>query len=492
MFRINLNIVNRFFIAILFLSNHLLIALPNSDIAPGYDSIVQEIDQNIQSMRNETACKIYATYQQSVKEKNNHFLKRKNTDDELYAERISELNRLTPVKLDYNEHVKKYIEIYTTRRKGDFEKIMGLAKLYFPLFEETLAKYNLPLELKYLAVVESSLNPKAVSKSGAVGLWQFLFNTSRMFDLEINSYIDERCDPVKSTEAACKYLQYLFNTFQDWQLAIASFNGGPGVVRNAIERSGGKTDYWELFPYLTEQMKIYLPAFIATNYVINYAEDHDIVPINPDYSYHQVDTVFVNQPVSFAQITEVLNIPVEDLRNLNPIYIRDMIPDDGRKHSLTLPSNKIIRFIRKSEKIYATEVPSLNYQNSPMLSASLDGKVQTEHIVQKGEFFHKIALKYNCSIENIKKWNNLTSDFLYPGQKLVIWIPKENAITFDPNKTNENETDNSYIYYVVQEGDTIWGIANKFNLKSIDIIKKYNEGVDENNLKPGQRLKIYW
>ena len=246
----------------------------------GNDTVVDGIDKRIHFFFEEMANKRserksdIKTEIVEINEDNKSVTEQKNINPEiLCSERIELLNKSTPIELAYNQYVKKFVDIYSGRRKKEFEKIRGLSDLYFPIFEEKLDKYNLPLELKYLPVVESSLNALAVSPSGAVGLWQFLFNTSNMFDLEINSYIDERRDPVKSTEAACRYFLYLYNIFNDWQLAIASFNGGPGEIRNAIEKSGGKTSFWDLQPYLSQQTKNYVPAFIASLYVLNYADE---------------------------------------------------------------------------------------------------------------------------------------------------------------------------------------------------------------------------
>jgi membrane-bound lytic murein transglycosylase D len=288
-----------------------------------------------------------------------------------------------------------------------------------------LDKYDLPLELKYLTIVESGLNSNARSKSGAVGLWQFLLNTCRLFDLEVNSYIDERKDPYKSTDAACRYLEYLYNTYSDWQLVLASYNGGPGDIRKALERSNGSTDYWEIRPYLTEQAQNYVPAFIASYYIMTYYKEHNIKPVRPKYNLRNIDTLWINYPVSFKQISEVTGVSNEDLRFLNPIYRRDFIPDMGKPLLLTLPSEKVQKYLRNESRIIGRSFVKEDYNSMVNNAASTDNKVKIIHTVEKGEFFHKIAMKYNCTIENIKAWNNLTDNFLYPGQQLIIWIEPE-------------------------------------------------------------------
>ena len=345
--------------------------------------------------------------------------------DLFFEYRIAELNKNTPVELEYNEAVKYYIDLYSIHRRDEFAKIIGLSELYFPYFDEMLAKFNLPLELKYLTIVESGLNPLAVSKSGAVGLWQFLLNTGRLFDLEINSYIDERRDPFKSTEAACRYLNYLYSTFGDWQLVLSSYNGGPGDVRKAIERSDGTVQYWEIRPYLSDQAQNYVPAFIAVTYLMNYYRDHHITPVSPPYHYRDLDTLRISYYLTFSQISSMLDMPVEELRFLNPVYKMDIIPEMNEPAVLILPKDKISLFIRNESRMLGCDPEEQDYHTLINNAKSTDNKIKIIHIVEKGEFFHKIALKYNCTLENIKTWNNLTDNYLTPGQKLVIWIDKE-------------------------------------------------------------------
>ncbi len=246
--------------------------------------------------------------------------------DMLYEYRIAGLNRLSPVELVYNADVRRYIDLYTGPRREEMARIIGLSELYFPIFDEILDRHGLPLELKYLTVIESGLNPLATSKSGAVGLWQFLLNTGRLFDLEVTSMVDERCDPYKSTEAASRYLAYLYTTFHDWQLVLSSYNGGPGEVRKAIERCHGETDYWKLRPYLSNQAKNYVPAFVAAIYMLNFYKEHGIVPIKPDFDYFHTDTLHIRYAVSFSQVSSEIGLDIDHIRMLNPVYKRDYIP----------------------------------------------------------------------------------------------------------------------------------------------------------------------
>jgi membrane-bound lytic murein transglycosylase D len=345
--------------------------------------------------------------------------------DMLYEYRIAQLNRLSPVPLDYNEEVRRYIDLYLGTRKADMAQIIGLSEVYFPVFDEIMDRYQLPYELKYLTIVESGLNPLAVSKSGAVGLWQFLLNTSRLFDLQVTSYIDERRDPYKSTEAACKYLNYLYGTFHDWQLVLSSYNGGPGEIRKAIERCKGETGYWKLRPYLSEQARNYVPAFIAVFYVMHYYKEHGIVPVVSAYNYQQLDTLHIRYAVSFEQISAMIDLPVTAIRRLNPVYRTDYIPSQEPWSLLILPADKIQLYLQQEISIlgYSTEVQDYNYmvQNA----GSTAGRVKIIHEVKPGEFTHRIAMDYHCTLENIKAWNNLPGYEVKAGQKLVIWVKAE-------------------------------------------------------------------
>jgi membrane-bound lytic murein transglycosylase D len=414
--------------------------------------------------------------------------------DLVYEYRIAELNNLTPIELEYNERVRRYIDVYTIERRDHLAKIIGLAEYYFPIFEEALDKYSLPLELKYLAIVESALDPRAISSTAAVGLWQFKINTSTMFDLEVNSYIDERCDPLKSTEAACSYLQYLYRIFNDWQLALAAYNGGPGVVSNAIERSGGKTSFWEIQPFLPEQTKGYVPAFIAVNYAMNYYKEHNIEPIRPDFIYIDVDTVVVRKAASLDRISEIIDIPLETLQFLNPSYRQDYIPKLNNGAVVVLPKNKIKAFIKNELAILDGTKKTQKIIDVVSGNGSTSGKVKIVHEVAKGEYFHKIAIKYGCTIDDIREWNSLPTNDLNVGQKLDVWISPSMAAAIEEEKLlpkQQRDSTDRYIYYTVQKGDTVWSIATKFNCRSITDLKEENNIVKDSDLKPGTKLKIY-
>jgi membrane-bound lytic murein transglycosylase D len=345
--------------------------------------------------------------------------------DMLYEYRIAQLNKLSPVELVYNAEVRKYIDLYTGPRHEEMARIIGLSRLYFPIFEEVLDRQGLPLELKYLTVIESGLNPMAISKSGATGLWQFLLNTGKLFDLEISSLVDERRDPYKSTEAACRYLSYLYGTFHDWQLVLSSYNGGPGEVRKAIERCHGVTDYWKLRPFLSEQAKNYVPAFVAAYYMLNFYQDHGIVPLLPDFDYLHTDTLHLRYAVSFSQISEIIGLDVSLIRLLNPVYKLDYIPERSPYALLVLPADKTSMYLQQEVSIQGVSVKPADYNDMVAQSGNTSGKTRIIHVVQPGEFTHKIAMQYHVTLENIKAWNHLEGYEVKTGQRIVIWISRE-------------------------------------------------------------------
>lgn len=416
--------------------------------------------------------------------------------DLVYEYRITELDNQTPIDLEYNKYVRRYIDVYTIEQRNHMADIAGKARQYFPLIEQMLDKHNLPLELKYLAIVESALDPFAVSSSGAVGLWQFKLNTSRMFDLTVSSYIDERRDPYKSTEAACDYLRYLYRTFHDWQLALAAYNGGPGVVRKAIERSGGKRSFWELYPHLPAQTKGYVPAFIAVNYAMNHLQVHQIEPGEASFLHEETDTLNIHYAASFEKIASEIDLPIETLKKLNPVYRRNFIPNMSQPAPLILPKGKVASFLKHEKQIFESKPVVNTLRDSVDEDPQDQGKKKLVHIVKKGEYFHKIAMKYNCTIEQIRRWNELPDNNLQVGQKLDIWVDphyveriKQERMRMEKQATAD--TNKRVVFYTVQKGDTIWKIANKFNCESITDLIRANDIEDEDDLKPGKQLKIY-
>lgn len=357
--------------------------------------------------------------------------------DEVYAERLKMM--ATEVQLPYNDVVKKYIQIYT-RKGGVMERVLGLAQYYFPIFEEALYRYKLPMELKMLPVIESALIPRAESKASAVGLWQFMLRTGKYYGLEINSFVDERCDPVKSTEAACKYLKDMYKIYGDWTLVIASYNCGAGNVNKALERfrsSHGGADaktYWDIYEYLPRETRGYIPAFIAATYAYTYYKAHNL---NPTIPWHPLatDTVQVNRMLHLEQVATTLNIPIEVLRGLNPQYTVDVVPAKNQTYALTLPQEYAASFVRESPEIYGKDslylAKYLNISNlspeqltassSRSSSASAKGTKIT-YKIKSGDILGRIAARYNVTVKQLMSWNNIkNAKSLRPGQTLVIY-----------------------------------------------------------------------
>jgi membrane-bound lytic murein transglycosylase D len=427
-------------------------------------------------------------------------------DDMVYESRLSRLNTASPFDLEYNPAVKMYIEMYAIRKRTLVSKMMALSQLYFPLFEQTLDKYNLPLELKYLAICESALNPLAKSRSGAMGLWQFMYPTGKMFGLRVTSYMDERCDPYKSTIAACEYFKYLYGLFGDWQMVLAAYNCGPGNVNKAIRRSGGKKTYWEIRPFLPTETQGYVPAFIAVNYVMNHTAEHNLHSAIPKKTFLMVDTVKIKKQISFEQISATLNVPLEDVQYLNPIYRKNIIPSgENEQFTLTLPSDKIGLFVANEDSIYS-------FLSKDIASAAnmQTREVKKIHTVKKGEYLTSIAKKYRCSTTDIKTWNHLKSNSVYPGKKLIVYVyettpsiatankpstlpntsvAKENAIAENKTPTTETTIVGEYKYYTVKKGDSLYRIAQQNNT-TIDEIKRLNNMKIKYSLMPGQKLKV--
>lgn len=343
--------------------------------------------------------------------------------DYIYAKRIENLDEQTPIKLDFNEHVLKYINAYGVRNRDKLEIVMTRSAYYFPIFEECLDKYNLPLELKYLAAVESALDPTAVSKSGAVGLWQFMKPTSDILGMNVSSYIDERRDVYISTDAACRYLKYLYETFGDWQLALVAYNGGPGTVKKAIARSGGKTDYWELRPYFTEQMQNYVPAFIAMNYLMAYHAEHNIFPKIKFIESVMTDTLHVSGYLHLKNIADACCVDFEMLKKLNPVYTYGYIPMDGNDHTLVLPIDITHLFLQKSNEICALKDSVSDTTTVPPFMVKPIREKIMYHIVVSGDNLFRLSMTYKCTVPEIYLWNGLTDSYVLKiGDRLKIMV----------------------------------------------------------------------
>jgi membrane-bound lytic murein transglycosylase D len=432
-------------------------------------------------------------------------------DPALVESRLAKLNAQSPFDLVYNNEVQAYINLYSIRSRRSVERMLGLSELYYPMFEEQLDKYNLPLELKHLAVIESALNPTATSRAGARGLWQFMYTTGKMYNLEVNSYVDERCDPYLETVAACQLLQALYKMFGDWQMVLAAYNAGPGTVNKAIRRAGGgKKTYWEIRPFLPKETQGYVPAFIAANYVMNYHAEHNLWAIAPIKTFYDVDTVAVKQQVTFSQLEAVLGISHDELEFLNPMYKLGVIPVSFTEpYKLVLPVSKVGNFVTNEQAIY-------NYIKTDTAMTSLAvTAVKTTHVVKKGETITTISRRYKCSVTDIRAWNGLKSNTLRPGQKLVIYTPgkvplpatsttttaatekKPASTTTTKTETKTPTTTTSstdaagtkYKYYTVKNGDNLWTIAQKFGT-TVDALKKLNGYGSKVVLHTGDKIKV--
>ena len=338
--------------------------------------------------------------------------------------RLSALNDRTPFNLAYNLSLEKVINSYLRYRKRYYPALIAKAKYYFPMFEQYLDQYDIPLEMKYLAIVESALRPKIKSSVGATGLWQFMYGTGKQFDLKVSSYVDERQDPVKATIAACKYLRQLHTIFGDWDLALAAYNSGPGNVRKAIKRSGGNKNYWNIRPYLPRETAGYVPAFYATMYLFEYADKHKVYSEVPEFFNFQTDTIQIKRTITFEQISEKINVHKDVLTDLNPAYKLAIIPFiEGRNYALRLPSTKIVEFLDKEEEIYAlADLADAQRENPLPKYFEMDKRIRYK--VRNGDFLGKIAQKFGVYITDIERWNSLKSTHLKIGQRLYIYPKK--------------------------------------------------------------------
>ena len=440
---------------------------------------------------------------------------------ELLKKRLSELDAKSPFNIEYNPGLENLIKSFLKNRKKSFERLMAISEYYFPVFEEALAKQNVPLEIKYLAVVESALNPKAVSRMGATGLWQFMYQTGKQYNLKIDSYVDERSDPLKASEAAAKYMSNMYRIFGDWDLVLASYNSGPGNVAKAIRRSGGQENYWNIRKNLPKETQGYVPAFLATMYIYEYHKEHGIVPNRALVKHFETDTVAIKQQMSFRQISDLLDIPVTQLQLLNPSYKMNVVPHyKDKMHFLRMPSDKIAVFTSNEDKIYAYASNEHNNREKPFFSVDADsdttrlassGTARTisktkYHTVKRGDALGTIAQRYGISLSELKRMNNLRSNAIAAGRRLkIITYQKENiavavkkdtkAVIKDskaviasndaaPAETKSVPTD----YYIVQKGDNLNAIARKFDVAVSDL-KEWNN-MEDNVVMLDTKLKI--
>lgn len=437
-----------------------------------------------------------------------------NVPDSVFIKRLASINSY--ITLPYNETVRNFIILYAEKMPSKMATMLSLAEYYFPIFEETLNAYDMPLELKYMAIIESALNPTAVSRARAKGMWQFIYNTAKSYGLKINSYVDERFDPVKSADAAARYMKDAYDIFGDWSLAISAYNCGFGNVSKAIRRAGGKRDFWSIYPYLPRETRGYMPAFVGAMYAFNFYKEHGIRPETSPLPPH-VDTFYVKKNLHFRQISEVVGVPQQDLHNLNPQYIKDIIPGNEGPCILRLPSKFSGTFIDCEDSVY-------NYKSKEIFSPATLADIHTgsardyDRIVYKvkqGDYLGKIAAHHHVTVAQIKKWNNLKNNNLRIGQRLEIYpggrgpakASSSAASTAKPAtktepakstvKTQEKPAASAstasksqdYTIYKVKKGDTLSKIASRYPGISAQNIMDYN-GMKSSKLSIGQKIKI--
>jgi len=413
-------------------------------------------------------------------------------DTTILKNQLERLNQKTQLNIVYNPILARTIQAFLKSRKKSLGKLFKIADYYFPIFEEKLVKYDIPLEMKYLAIVESALNPRAVSRAGAGGLWQFMYSTGKMYGLEINSYVDERFDPIQSTEAACKHMQDLYKVFKDWNLVLAAYNSGAGNVTKAIRRSGGYKNYWNIRPYLPRETASYVPLFEATLFLGEYANEYGIdKEVGNKFHYIATDTVRVKKTLTFDQISKLLKMSTAELEFLNPQYKLNIIPYvEDKNYTLKLPVELVGVFVNNEPEIYAYVQKELNRREKP-LPKFYKFKNYTVYRVRPGDFLGKIARRYHVSISKIKRWNRLRSNRLRVGQKLKIYSRHAMIVSAKSkqNKTSKSKLKSSFIIYKVKPGDTLWDISRKYKISVTDI-KRWNKLKSSDKLRPGMKLKI--
>ncbi len=416
-----------------------------------------------------------------------------NAPDSVVQARFDSLNLFTPFELVYNKQVKQYINYYTRKNPEFLVKLMGLSKYYFPMFEEYLDKYDLPFELKYLAVIESALNPTANSRAGAKGLWQFMYSTGKMYGLKANSITDDRFDPDKETDAACRHLKDLYHIYDNWSMALAAYNSGAGNVNKALRRAKGVKSYWAIWPFLPRETRGYVPAFTAVVYAMTFAEEMGIHTVETSVPFFQTDTVMVKEVLSFEQLNEFLGVPRDTLEFLNPTFKKGIIPSTAsHPYAIRLPLEFIGPFIDKEKELYAYKTEK-GIEKDKLKKEIAKAKERHIHIVRSGENLGLIAQRYHTSVRKIKAWNGLRSSRIYPGKRLVVYGGSSYSRKTGKkrNKSKPNKTyDGQYLYHTVRSGDTLWDIAKLYDGVSVKQIKRLNGIRNSHRLKPGQKIKI--
>jgi membrane-bound lytic murein transglycosylase D len=484
------------------------------------DSIDSNFDANLDSMMNsyDVEEQVPAGYLQTLVDTNNV----PDFPDSVYIQRLAAIP--TVVKLAYNPIVKRYIDVYTKKKRQSVDVMLGLSKHYFPIFDDIFDYYDVPNELKYMSIIESALNPRACSRTRAVGLWQFMYGTGRLYGLEVNSLVDERYDPIKSTYAAAKYVSDLYAVYKDWLLVIAAYNCGPGNVNKAIRRSGGKTNYWDIYYYLPRETRGHVPAFIAATYVMNYYKEHNLVAAAVDLPV-SYDTLHISKRLHLQQVSDVIGVPIQQLRDLNPQYRQDIIPAYNKIYSLCVPSEYAYSFIDRQDSIFSYKDSVFFNPLKLVMSPSSKSHVyfvpeapgadfaKLVYTVKSGDNLGFVSSWYDVSISDLRFWNGIHRNVIRAGQKLLIYkhknkadrykdidqmtleqkqamIGKPIALLQTPPVVQNNIFSGEYVMYTVKAGDSLWDIAKKFPGVSDYDIMHLNNITNVSMIKPGQQLKI--
>jgi membrane-bound lytic murein transglycosylase D len=443
--------------------------------------------------------------------------------DSVYIDRLKKIP--TVVDLTYNSIVRRYIEVYTRQKRSSVEVMLGLSQYYFPIFDDIYDYYDVPNEMKYMSIIESALNPRAYSRTRAVGLWQFMYGTGKQYGLTINSLVDDRRDPIKSTYAAARYVKDLYAIYNDWTLVIAAYNCGPGNVNRAIRRSGGKKNYWDIYYYLPRETRGHVPAFIAATYVMNYYKEHNLKPAPVSFPIAS-DTIIITRNLHMAQVSEVLGIPLQLLHDMNPQFRTDIIPATSSGNQvLRLPLEQTARFIDMEKQIYAyKDSIFFNPEKAITSPTAVDSRGVEEpppgnyakltYTVKSGDNIGFVSGWYNVRSSDIRYWNNIRRNTIRAGQRLVIYVPRNKLSRYqDINQMTFSEKQNrigkpttaqlpvpdpplsvtaskDFVIYTVKQGDTIWDIMKKYPGVTESEIMKLNNLSDASKLKAGQQIKI--
>lgn len=457
------------------------------------DKFVQVVEQSLNAFYADYANS--SDYDSIIKSFNYEANEVPEFSDEIYCSRLAELDNMSEFDIICNEPLLDIVKFFAKKRRNFVRVVLGRSTIYFDMFEETLAKHDMPIELKYLAVIESGLRPQVRSRAGALGLWQFMYRTGKYMGLKENTYIDERMDPLKATDAACRYLKKMHDIYDDWNLALAAYNAGPGNVNKAIRRSGGKTTYWEIRPFLPRETQGYVPNFIGAMYLMEYHNEHNIVPAPAKLHHAQLDTICLKGAVTMEKISKVIGWDVDEIKALNPIYKRAYIPKTNPPQCITGPFEIIGKLVTMEKELYAKPKPIVDsaYLDSVARANGVNpnevGKIiridkpvkknnVTVHVVKRGESLGSISNLYKVSISDIKRWNNLSGTRLMIGQRLKLGGDK-----------GQSKPKPVVRYYKVRSGDNFSTIARRHGVTQTQL-KRLNPGINVSKLKIGQRLRI--